>query len=402
MSPLEQPGSEGGKSSAARFCLIVVGCLIVFAVLFHAPVLLREPSNADEFIYLTLASQLARGGPYSLQGTRILEALPASMYDHATFNHPPGFAALLLPWASSPRGAVWVSMGAVVLAVGAVGWASWSQLLSGADSMVRRTLFVLPVLATATDPILSFCARRVWPDAMICGLLALVLAGGVSFLNGGKPMPLWVAGLALAGAVSMKLIVGYWLLPLAILVFLRSRKMSDLVAVVVPAVLVLVAWEVFFFAKTGELWPHWLRIDADAQQSNKFMAARVAQPWTFFPLTWLILVPLSGLTMGAAFLSMKNSPVVRILLPSCLMFLLVLMILGGSGVSKEARYLAPLTPALSILLAAVFSHHADHFSMRRQTFAIACLLTIVAGASTAGFHLTAIRMDEPVHPWMLK
>lgn len=404
MSFREKPAGENGAGrGAAAFCVGVMVCVGVFAVLFHAPVLSRQPVNADELIYLSLAARLAEGGPYSLQGTRLLTALPASMYDHAVFNHPPGFAWILVPWVRSPGGAVWVSVAALLTAVGAVGWASWAMLLHDRDTLPRRVLFLIPLIAVATDPILSFCVRRVWPDAMMSGLVALALAGGIVYGIGGRRVALLVAGIALAGAASMKLIAAFWLLPVLGMVLMRSRKVGDIALATVPLLSVITVWEIFFYSRTGALWPHWLRIGEEALRSNEFMAERAAQPLWFFPFTWLLLVPLVAPGIGGALFAWgRGSPVVRILLPSCLLLIVTLMVLGGGGVSKEARYLAPLTPALAMMLGAVFACWADAFSTRRQIFAVVCLLAVVAGATTAAFHLNALRIDEPVHPWMAR
>jgi hypothetical protein len=443
--------------------VIVTALVAVFTAAMHAPVLLRPPTNADELIYLRLALSMTEGTGYTLQGSRILSSLPPEMYDHALFNHPPGFPWLLMPMVAAgfARWTVVISLAAHLGCAAAVAFLGYRFLLRDDDSLWRRMLFCIVSFAAFMDPILSFCSRRVWMDNVLAAWIAWAFVG-VFLLRSSKPFAaLLLASACMAAAVGTKLLMIVFLPPMALAVFLLSpgtvgvppassaqstpgsstpttkAQVRNLLLFVIPTLLVLGIWEGIFLRSTGEWFPKWLAIPTDVLASKEFLALRQDQPFLYFPAKFVLLSPLAALVLPAAlYLLIRNpptsenaselpssqlpspgvswltgksrtspQPVLIFPLLAIFLYLTTLVILGTLGFSKEARYLAPVMPLLSMSLVGVFGFLANDggrsHALKPQLFVFACLLAILSGAMLAGFYLFAIQFDEPLSWWGL-
>ena len=456
-------------SAGLRFAVMVTALVAVFTVAMHTPILLRPPTNADELIYLRLALSMSEGSGYTLQGSRILSSLPPEMYDHALFNHPPGFPWLLMPFVATgfARWTVILSLAAHLACAAAVVLLGYRFLLKYDDSLWRRMLFGIVTMAAFLDPILSFCSRRVWMDNILAAWVAWAFVG-VFLLRSSKPFAaLILASLCMAAAVGTKLLMLVFLPPLALAVFLLSPgtvsvppasswslaygnfsksanklRLRNVLLFVIPALVVFAIWEAIFFQSTGEWFPKWLAIPTDVLAQKQFLAGRQDQPFLYFPAKWLLLSPLTTLVIPAAlyvllrkkdptqssthaiassapsphapspwitfFLgSTKTSPRPLLIFPllATAIYLIVLVSLGAAGFSKEARYLSPIMPLLTMTLVGVFAFLAEDggrsHCLKPQIFVLACLLAILSGAMLSGFYLFAVQFDEPLSWWGL-
>ncbi len=446
-------------STGLRFAVIVAALVAVFTVVIHAPILLRPPTNADELIYLRLARSMSEGSGYTLQGSLILPSLPPEMYDHAVFNHPPGFPVLLMPLVATglARWAVIVSLAAHLACAAAVVFLGYRLLLREDDSLWRRMLFGIMTLAAFLDPILSFCSRRVWMDNVLAAWIAWAFVG-VFLLRSSKPLTgLIIASACMAAAVGTKLLMLVFVPPLALAVLMLSPagpaslashssknrfnlanpQLRNFLIFIIPSLLVFCLWEAIFFQSSGEWFPRWLSIPSDVLAEKKFMAIRQDQPFLYFPAKLLLLSPLAALVIPSGlFLLLRGpsapngsipgtapqtssprrnwftgtttaspQPVLVFPLLAIVIYLTALIILGALGFSKEARYLTPIMPLLGITLIGVFacvaqnggcSHH-----LKTQIFVFACLLALLSSTMLAGFYLFAVQFDEPLSWWGL-
>lgn len=399
--------------TSRRFAVSATFLVGAFSILFHLSIFTRIPENADELIYRQLALSLVAGRGYTLRGSALLGALPKPMYDHATFNHPPGFPLLLVPLAATElsRWSVAVSLAASLAAAAAVAMAAWHFLLRENDSPFRRLLFALILCAAFLDPLLSFCSRRVWMD----NLLAAGIAWGVvGTLLGSEGRWRWltVGALALTLAVATKILAALFV-PLLAVVVLRGRSgWRGSLLLAGPPLLALALWEGFFHHATGAWFPRWLAIDPGILAAKPFMAGQVAQPWSYFPTKWLLLSPLAVFLVGIFFAVLARlrsaDPATRTawitLCGASAAYLGALILLGIGGFSKEARYLVPLEPLAAMSLAAGFAILWPGKTIphtRGQLGLLACALGILLGAAHAGFYLFALQHDEPLSFWGL-
>ncbi len=454
-------------SAGLRFAVIVTALMAVFTVAMHAPILLRPPTNADELIYLRLALSMSEGSGYTLQGSRILSSLPPEMYDHAIFNHPPGFPWLLRPFVATgfARWSVLLSLAAHLAAAAAVVFLGYRFLLRDEDSLWRRMLFGVATLAAFLDPILSFCSRRVWMDNVLAAWMAWAFVG-IFLLRSSKPLAaLILASACMAAAVGTKLLMLVFLPPMALAVLLLSpgtagvppasllpltfpnlskpankTRLRNLLLFVIPALLVFIIWEAIFLKSTGEWFPKWLSIPPDILAKKQFLAGRQDQPFLYFPAKLLLLSPLAALVIPAAlFLLLRRpatpqsfppgsassmtpfpnrwakffsgttntspQPVLIFPLLAIAIYLIVLVLLGAAGFSKEARYLSPIMPLITITLIGVFAFLAEDggrsHQLKPQILVFASLLAILSSAMLAGFYLFAVQFDEPLSWWGL-
>jgi len=79
------------KKSFSHTTVILIA-IILFALAIRLPALFTWHIENDEIIYQVLADKVSKNfSDYSLQGTAILEQLPAEIYDKPLFHHPPLF-----------------------------------------------------------------------------------------------------------------------------------------------------------------------------------------------------------------------------------------------------------------------------------------------------------------------
>jgi len=240
----------------------------------------REP---DEVVYWQLAQRLWQDGVYSLRGTRVLEFLPASMYDQPLFHHPPLFAVLLGPFAANsaelypPAAALWI-----VWLLQAVGAAA-CVVVAARLCRERCAIFTLAcaVLVLACEPFTWFASRFLWIDTLSFTCAALAAAFGLGQRSRAR---LALAGLFAAFAGLAKL-TGLVILPLLVVDLVRRAPPRGAFAALLAPPLVLVGgWLAVFAWHTGALLPTWIAptdeiLAADALMRRGFERSPLAYTW---------------------------------------------------------------------------------------------------------------------------
>jgi len=379
---------------------LVAGLCALVAAAFWARALLRSPANTDELIYLVLARSILEGGAYSLRGSALMEALPTAMYDHAIFNHPPGFPILLGALARLGLAPVFASYLAALACATAVFVVVRGYLWKDARTPLAGLLGLLAVMVCVFDPVLAFCVRRVWMDATLAAMVAWSFAGVLLFRRNGRIVWLVVAALALAAAVGTKLLAVVFAIPLvtaAVLAVPAGKRALTAAGILLPAFGVIVAWELTFFRATGVWWPDWLRIPAEAAAANPFLASRLTEGPLFFLHRWPTFAPaaVAALVFGVWSAWTRQNRDSAILVFGVVVYLAVLVGLGAAGISRETRYLSPLGPLAAMMVAV----GARDLPGRRQALVAAAIigLALTASARVADFYLANPLPDEP-HP----
>lgn len=345
----------------------------------------REP---DEVIYWQLAQRLWQDGAYSLRGTRILELLPGSMYDHALFHHPPLFAALLGPWAANsaapfpPGSALWVTWLAHAIFAAAV-TATGVRLAQRAGATATASTALVAGSAAALDPFGWFASRFLWIDAvsMACAAVAAWCALG----REGRG---WfvAAGVACGLALLAKLTGGVVLIAL---VFERAtrpaggeRRAGDLAALVLAATALVGPWLAIFAVHTGALLPTWIAPDEailarDALMREGFERSPFAYAWL------VVLVQPLALWTAVSWWRRRADADLRPLL--------FWYLVGGAAVASTSllgttpvltRQLAPVQAALYIAAIALFLRTDD----RRWRAAFGLCVVLAAAAAWRDVH----------------
>lgn len=240
----------------------------------------REP---DEVVYWQLAQRLWQDGVYSLRGTRMLELLPASMYDQPLFHHPPLFAVLLGPFAANsaelypPAAALWIVW--VLQAIGAAA----CVVVAARLCRERCTTFTLAcaVLVLACEPFTWFAARFLWIDTLSFTCAALAAAFGLGQRSRAR---LALAGLFAAFAGLAKL-TGLVILPLLVVDLVRrAPPRGALAALLAPPLVLVGGWLALFAWHTGALLPTWIAptqeiLAQDALMREGFERSPLAYVW---------------------------------------------------------------------------------------------------------------------------
>ncbi len=163
-------------------------------------------------------------------------------------------------------------------------------------------------------------------------------------------------GLGLAWLSKGPLAIVLVLLPLAVVLALaphrRNRSMVGATAALLIAALIALPWYFFTAANIPHAWDSWLfefrATGPNTQRSWSFYLVnlfRMTLPWTI----WIV----GGLVLPFWVRSPQQRR--KRLIPS-LWFLLLLVMYSCIG-SKEIRYIIPVAPALSLLIAYLWWHH---------------------------------------------
>lgn len=395
------PAQEG--ASLPRFVWGSFLLITLFGWLVKLPILQSPIKNPDSVIYLDLARGLLDGRGYTLQGSSLLEGLPASLYDHPIFNHPPGFPLLLVPlvYLGIPQAGILISWLGQTLCALAVVLLGREMLVRAEEKSVAKIIYLIALIGVTLDPILSFCSRRVWMDNVVAGFVAMGFAGVLVYLQRREGLKwLVLAGLSMAAAVGTKLIAAIFLPLLAVMILVRRRPMEwkALLVLLVPSALVVLAWEITFFRATGVWFPHWFAIGNDLLKDNPFVAHQVGtSPWYLWT-SLLEIAPLTLLILPVALWEggRWRKGEVLILLGGALLYLVTLTVLGMKGVSKEARYLSVAMPLWYMLLL-----NLRVISGRCPLFLLCVALAVLAGAMLSGVYFFALAYDEPLSAFSL-
>jgi 4-amino-4-deoxy-L-arabinose transferase-like glycosyltransferase len=388
-----------------RFAVVASTICLIFALVIKLPTLKYPVSNWDELIYLELSRQWLTTGSYSLAGSDLLDRLPRSFYDHPVFHHPPGFSFLLAPFvlAKSPQLAVTLSWLGHALALAAVAIVGHELLLRGKPTEFRsRCVFVLPLAAIASDPLMNFIARKIWMDNLLAGTtsLALCLAWLAGRSERWRPL-LLATGVLAALACSLKVtaatalpFVGWLAMPED-----RRRSITRLAFVLLPGTLVLAIWFSYFRAHTGVWLPYWTRPDEAFLRASPFVAATATQSIPSFLLKLLACMPFVVVfILSMPFCRALHSKLERASSLWMLSLLALFLLLGAAGFAKEARYLAPMIPAACWLFYARYETETPTLAERNDWLFPIFFLATIAGAMLAGFYLLVPQYDEILSP----
>lgn len=363
----------------------------VFALLVKLPQLALRHREPDEIIYWQLGQRLWQDGVYSLRGTLMLERLPAAMYDHGLFHHPPLLAVLLGPWAVGdagpypPASTLWITWIAHALFAAATVSLALRMVSIGRDGAHRSLGVALPVLAVAScvlDPFGWFASRFLWIDSLSMALAALAVA----FAFGARTRRRMILAGALCGLAGLAKLTGLVVVVAVVAERLlrdesdRGRRRGDLIALVLPALVLVGTWLLYFVTQTGAFLPTWIAPSAEVLARDALMAEGFGRS----PATYLWLVPaVQPLVLWILFaLAFGPRPRRGALWPLVLWF-----VLGGSAIAATGllgttpvltRQLAPVYPALYLLAIVVLAERRT--VAWRATFALAAAVGAVNGA----------------------
>lgn len=372
--------TPAAQVAAARERWIAAVLAALASVLVKLPQLRFAHREPDEVIYWQLAQRLWQDGVYSLRGTRVLPLLPAEMYDHALFHHPPLLPLLLGPWAASssapypPGGSLWVVWLAHALGVAAV----VALGLRIAQGPVGRASCALAAAALVFDPLGWFCARFLWIDALSFGCAAGALWAGIGVA---RPRRLLLAGV-LAGLAGLAKLTGLVVLPFLLLAAWPSsnKPLRALLCVTTPAVLLVGAWTAYFWNVTGAPLPTWIApSDAVLARDELMRRGFERSPW-LYPWLAASVQPLLVWTLAAALASRRElGRGARALAACCVLGTAAIgatSLLGTTPV--QLRQLAPVAPAFYALALVLLVQRRE--ALWRWSFA-ACVLAAGLGAA---------------------
>lgn len=343
-----------------RHVLLLVALFSAFTVLLKLPSLGFAHDEPDEVVYWSLAHNLVERGAYTLRGTEILGRLSPRIYDQPLFHHPPLYPVLLTPFVAleAKQAAValsWLGHLLCLLAVGIFGWA----LLARGEGAVD--LLWLALLGVATDPLLALVSRKLWIDPLLAGLVSLALAlVWAARVSPRRRLLLVLGGLAL-GLAGLAKLPGLTVAPVAAMIVWagsgsRRERLRDLLLVATPCALLVLPWIVLFVATYGTLTPTWLSRDEYAVRHYPFLAAAVGRPWYYYPAKLALAEPVAIAGIALSFRRPREDGPGRFVAPAwILVWLLAYTIQGLGGYGFLMRYVAPVVPAIYVLLLSVRS-----------------------------------------------
>ncbi|MGD1019458.1 MAG: glycosyltransferase 87 family protein [Verrucomicrobiia bacterium] len=324
-------------------------------------------SENDERIYWQLATNLASGHGYTLQGTELLSLFSPFQYNRPLFYHPPLFPALLVPFVvfGSPQSAVlisWVGHFLCILAVAVI-----AKHLIGKQAETLTALsprYWLPLLGVSVDPVLNFLSRKLWIDSILTGLVAMAISLFIaSDRERFRRATLLAGGLSLGLAALAKL-TALIAVPVALYcVFAqtarpRSERIRWAFYSMIPVGLLVAPWLILFYVRTGAVLPGWVKPDDWSMQHYPFVRAAVNRSLDYYPVTLCLIVPLVLvlIAFARAAVEWRTNFLAREGLLWFACFLFVTTLLSASGVGYSMRYLGPCIPAIYVMLFAYLSN----------------------------------------------
>lgn len=380
-----------------RRYVAICALIVVFCIVLKLPSLFFPRAEYDESIYWNVTWNWLHNGSYSLQGTSILQELPPATYDKPLFHHPPLLPMMLTPFvaADSPRLAILPSWLGHVLAVIGVSIACWTWRRRSWSA--TNLLLWLPVLAVALDPVMIFCARKIWPDTLVGGFAALAL--GLLCVASERKCAGWAAagGLSLGLAALAKL-PALALIPAGLLLILSAstiapaRRRRMLLAFLLGTGLVVAPWFLIFHAEYGVFTPNWIRPEAALLAASPHIARAVSVPWHYCLSQSLMIAPVLMVILAGIVLQYRRLATPRLAVPLAWLILpwLALLALWFQGYSQQMRFLTPAVPALYVLLGSLLTR----VHPRRSFLPPLAHLTMLYGALGAGYYLLDNRPDE--------
>lgn len=380
-SPDPLSAREFDRRQFITVCTIIIG----LCLLLKLPTLYFERAEGDELIYWGLTENWLEHGRYSLQGTEILKTIPAEMYDKPLFHHPPMISILLAPFVyfHSHTFSILVSWLGHVLAV--VGVAIWVWTMRKPEWRPTDIFMWLPVLAMAMDPVYTFAARKLWPDPILGGFVAMALGLAVSAVRRQSLGTAFGAGLCLAAASLTKL-PALLIAPALVVLVAKAPQRNRLLAVLlIPSALLAGIWLIDFRITCGAFLPMWSRPSAALIASSKHIANSMNRPWHYYISQLALVTPATvAIAVGAAMAWRRISLDVR---QTCAVWLIAtiggLTLLSFQGHAMHLRFMSVVMPGAYALFASTLSQ----IEPRRSLFPLVTLLLVIYGVIGMGFYI---------------
>ena len=381
----------------------LLGGLLLAVCVLKLPSLFFAHQGVDELVYLQLAGNWLQTGKYSLQGTEILTALPAVVYDRPLFHHPPLYPALLAAFLALgfEKGGVLISWAGHLLAVTGV-FLEWRRNRMQVESAAPDWPWLLAMGALVFDPLMIFVGRKLWMDSLLAGFLTLAVVCFLRFLSHRRAG--WILGcgvlVGLSGLLKIHALcaLGFFGVGLCFASGAgRIRALAQLAAG--PAVLV-GPWFLWFHHVYGVWTPGWVLEGASLGDKSGFMAAALQTSPSAYWTRLLGINPVllcSGI--WACFVGARKDERAggidggRWLAAFGLFWLVAMTVLVGLGTTCEMRYLAPALPAWYGVVALRLKNQSG--------YALAAVLSFLFAAAQGGIYLVSGLHDEFAGFWQL-
>jgi hypothetical protein len=381
----------------------LLGALLMAVALLKLPSLFFAHQGVDELVYVQLAGNWLQTGKYSLQGTEILAALPAMVYDRPLFHHPPLYAALLSGFLGFgfEKGAVLISWAGHLLALTGV-FLEWRRNRSQSQEPSPDWPWFLAMGALAFDPLLIFVGRKIWMDSLLAGFLTLAVACFLRFLS--QPRVGWILGcgvlVGLSGLLKLHALSALAFFGIGLWVGLGAVRIRALAQLIAGPALLVGPWILWFHHVYGVWSPGWVLEGASLGDKSEFMAAALHTPPSAYWTRLLGINPAlicSG--VWACFARTGSGgraggiDGARWLAAFGLFWLLTMTALAGLGTTCEMRYLVPALPAWYAVVA---------LRLRNQTgYTMFAVLSFLFAAAQGGIYLVSGLHDEFSGFWQL-
>ncbi len=386
----------------------ILSLLLLFCALWKIPTLALSHQEPDERIYWQLANSLLTTGHYTLQGSDILPYLSPNIYDRPVFCHPPLFAALLTPFAylKTQSFAVVVSWLGHFLCILSVALIGRRMVPNPFPATGRNQLFFwLPVIGMTLDPFLIFLGRKLWIDGLLAGLCATSMAFFFCARYSPRRTIYLIAGGALFGLAGLAKLPALALGPVILFLILtpenaKRRPVRDLCLGFLPALVVMLPWFILFYRTYGVLIPGWTKPDDWTMQRYPMVRAAVERT----PLYYLgrlaalqpVILPCLVLYMVRPALCKKAASALPLFW--FLIIFLAISYVGLAGQGFQMRFLAPLFPAIYLMVYVLMSGWGDS---GRETWAMLILLVFIFAGINGSLYLVLPQFDEIRLPFAL-
>lgn len=372
--------------SRMRHFWLILAILFVFCAILRLPSLTFSHVEPDEQIFWQLANKLRTSGEYNLQGTEILTRVSPHIYDRPLFLHPPLYAMVLSPFTAlgSMKAAVavsWLGHFLCILAVALIG----RQLCATSPTQQPEIILWLPVVGVALDPFLIFVSERLWADSLLAGLCSMSLALFFCARSAKRRSLCLLAGGVLFGLAALTKLPALILSPIAAWLIVKPETdkramLRDLCLGAAPALILVLPWFVVFYRTFGVLIPDWTKPDEWSMAQYPFVRAAVERSPLYYLLKFVVIQPLTVFCLGAYLFKRElwKSMVAVFPIAWFLLFFVVVSWLGMRGQGFQMRFLAPLFPAVYLMLYMVLIRlHGE-----RTVSLLIILLCVVYGGIT--------------------
>jgi len=263
----------------------------------------------------------------------------------------------------------------------------------------------------ACDPLMTFTARKLWPDNLVGGFAGLAM--GLYCLAAARRSAAWaVAGGVAAGLAGLAKLPGLLVLPAGALMLMygnprlwsrrpggqrhggkvRSEASSTprvglkMVCLgILPALLILLPWLIVFYGQYHALLPTWIRPDAAIRAMSPHVDREMSRPLHFYFSQSAMIAPVMVVIFIALVCRLRLVLSARLFIPLCWvgLVLVALLYLRHAGHGIQMRYLTPAIPGVYVILAGLLSY----VNPQKSVLGLAALLAVLYGVSTMGYFL---------------